>query len=270
MLGKLLKHELRATARIMIPVFLLLLVSECLFTLTMFLADAYDLMALDIFLGILSTVFTITLAGTLVCNTALMVYRFYKNLMTDEGYLMFTLPATVDGLICSKLLSALIWSACTVLAEALALWISARGVFVREGLELLFAEDWSIIFNLFSTGQWISFILQAILALVLSTSASFLLFYAAIALGHSFANHKVLLSVVFYFAFTFGLQTLGSFLSVFGIVYLATDTPPLFLDGDPAVIVQAVLLISLVTSLVLAAAFYVVTRLLLKKRLNLA
>ena len=35
------------------------------------------------------------------------------------------------------------------------------------------------------------------------------MFYAAMAVGHSFAKHKTLLSVVFFFAFFIALQFLG-------------------------------------------------------------
>ena len=49
MLGKLLKHELRATARIMLPVYILLLVSAGLYALTMSLAENYDILVLNIF-----------------------------------------------------------------------------------------------------------------------------------------------------------------------------------------------------------------------------
>ena len=37
--------------------------------------------------------------------------------------------------------------------------------------------------------------------------------YAAIALGHSFSNHKILLSVVFFIAFSLAMQAAGAGLS---------------------------------------------------------
>lgn len=268
MLGKLMKHELRATARIMLPLYVLLLVSAALFALTMFLAENYEILALSVFLGIISTVFAVTMIGAGVCTVALTVYRFYKNLMTDEGYLMFTLPATVDQLLWAKLLCALIWSACTTAAELVAGLIASSNFFLRDELSFFFGA-WDEL-DVFSTGQWISFGVQTVAALILSVFCSYLLFYAAIALGHSFANHKVLLSVVFYFAFTFGLQTIGSFASVFGIVYLDSATPAFFEDANAAAIAQAVLLGALILSALLSAIFYVLTRQLLKRRLNLA
>ena len=57
MLSKLLKHEFRATGRVMLPVYLVLFLSAGLFCLTMHLADNYDLRALEIFRGLTAFVF---------------------------------------------------------------------------------------------------------------------------------------------------------------------------------------------------------------------
>ena len=95
-------------------------------------------------------------------------------------------------------------------------------------------------------------------------------FYAALAAGHSFANHKMALSVLFFFVFQFAVQMLGAFLIV------AMDEGPLYhllmgldfhIDGAPAVHLAMVFLI--VLAAVYGAIFYFVTALTLKKRLNL-
>lgn len=44
------------------------------------------------------------LFGTVVIN----IVRFYKNLVTDEGYLTFTLPVSSKQIIASKLISSLV------------------------------------------------------------------------------------------------------------------------------------------------------------------
>ena len=48
----------------------------------------------------------------------------------------------------------------------------------------------------------------AVLA-ILTVFSGFLMVYAAIALGHSFSNHKILLSVVFFIAFSLAMQAAG-------------------------------------------------------------
>ena len=92
--------------------------------------------------------------------------------------------------------------------------------------------------------------------------ASYLRFYAAISLGHSFSNHKVLLSVVFYIGFGIAVQTILSVVTAAGI---RIDVDPDFWADPPA----AVLLSYVIWSVLECAAYYILTRLTLKKRLNL-
>ena len=110
MLSKLLRHEFRATGRIMLPVYALLLVSCGGCTLFGRLLGRYpESTVLSVVQTVFATLFGVTTFGMLLLTLVLMVYRFYKNLMTDEGYLMFTLPVSRSQLIWSKLLVALVW-----------------------------------------------------------------------------------------------------------------------------------------------------------------
>ena len=111
MLSKLLRHEFRATGRIMLPVYALLLVSCGGCTLFGRLLGRYpESTVLSVVQTVFATLFGVTTFGMLLLTLVLMVYRFYKNLMTDEGYLMFTLPVSRSQLIWSKLLVALVWA----------------------------------------------------------------------------------------------------------------------------------------------------------------
>ena len=59
---------------------------------------------------------------------------------------------------------------------------------------------------------------------LVSCLVSFLKFYAAISLGHSFSNHKVLLSVVFYIGFGIVTQTIGPFSPRWAFRSISTPT----------------------------------------------
>ena len=266
MLSKLLKHEFRATGRVMLPVYLVLFLSAGLFCLTMHLADNYDLRALEIFRGLTAFVFGVTVIGAGIVTLALMVYRFYKNYMTDEGYLMFTLPVATAQLIWSKLLVALVWTVATAAAIVLAVLLATLGQPFWADLPTL-RELWDTLLYYVPAGHVAGYAVEFVIAAILSSLGSYLLFYAAIALGHSFANHKIFLSVVFYIAFSIALQTVASFAGIYGIVGLAENdffnspTPFLFshyLMGGVAV-----------AALLVAVVFYLVTYFTLKKRLNL-
>ncbi|MBO4853623.1 MAG: hypothetical protein J5482_00555 [Oscillospiraceae bacterium] len=266
MLGKLLKYELRATARILLPVYLLLMVLAGLCRLFLELSAQYDAPALGIFQNITSLLFFLSLAGVTALSVLLMIYRFYKNLMTDEGYLMFTLPVTVDQIIWSKLLVAELWTVVTVAVDfgAVALCGAMK--------DLSLTDLWAAVQEIWTTpglphGHLIGWLAECAVLLLLSPLSSMLMYYAAIAVGHSFPNHKILLSFAFYFAFSVGVQIVGSFASMYGLIALGSDW--IITETFTPDIPHAFLISMICSSLVLCAAFYLTTRLTLKKRLNL-
>ena len=121
MLSKLLKYELRASGRILLPVYALLLASAgCCSLFYKLAADhPYRTGAASVLMGLLNVAFWIFVVATGAITALLMIYRFYKNYMTDEGYLMFTLPVNRHQLIWSKLLSALLYTAASAVAVTL-------------------------------------------------------------------------------------------------------------------------------------------------------
>ncbi len=88
MLGKLIKYEIKATARTFLPLFAALLISAGIYKLISALSakapQAPEIISLILY--------NIILVGVFVMTFVVMVQRFYKNLLSDEGYLMFTLP----------------------------------------------------------------------------------------------------------------------------------------------------------------------------------
>ena len=134
MLSKLLKYEFRATGRIMLPVYALLLVTAGGTSVTGSLMGRYpESTVLSIFRTLFMTLFAFTTFGVLLLTLVLMVYRFYKNLMTDEGYLMFTLPVSRSQLIWSKLIVSMAWGILSAVLAAL-MWTMVLSVTGGENL----------------------------------------------------------------------------------------------------------------------------------------
>ena len=268
MLSKLLRHEFRATGRIMFPVYMMMAASAILFNLFIRLADNYDAWPLQVFQVISGILFFVTLFGAGVVTLCLMVYRFYKNYMTDEGYLMFTLPVTTAQLIWAKLIVALVWNAVTLLAMAASVFLGTVGQpFWKEVLPELsgMLGPW---LDTISTGNVVAYIAEGAALLVLSSLSSYLMFYAAIAMGHSVPNHKILCSVGFYIVFNIALQTISSFVSIFGIV--AVENSDFFArEPDPLALSHWLSLGTILASAVIGTVFYLLTYFTLKKRLNL-
>ena len=224
--------------------------------------------AASVLMGLLMMAFWIFVVATGAITALLMIYRFYKNYMTDEGYLMFTLPVNRHQLIWAKLLSALLYTAASAVAVTLSIL-----------LVLLPIADWSGFWG--DLGELLSSITEslhfgvpgpllllwiAVLA-ILTVFSGFLMVYAAIALGHSFSNHKILLSVVFYIGFGIAVQTILSVVTAAGI-RIDVD-PDFWADPPAAALLSYVIWGTAAWSVLECAAYYILTLLTLKKRLNL-
>lgn len=133
MLKKLIKYDMRALSKTVLPVmlfvFVLMIAVGALFgTLGMIenvAGGEFLMLLIPAAIGIL-TLATVT---GLALADILIYARYYKNLMTDEGYLSFTLPVTGNQHLCSKLITAIIWfvirSVITALGIAAALFVAA-------------------------------------------------------------------------------------------------------------------------------------------------
>ena len=274
MFRKLLKHELRATGRIMLPVYALMVISTALTNLFIFLAKRYDSKVLNIFNGIFISIFIIALIAAAVMTLVMMIFRFYKNYMTDEGYLMFTLPVTTPQLIWSKLLVAIVWTLATGVISFLVAWLTLYlGTINTEFWKTLVSslDLFPYLFSSVPKSQWVTEVILGVAFAALSVISSFLMFYAAIAVGHSFSNHKVLLSVVLYIVFSVGRQILTFFANIYSAAtWINTES---LNSVDPGVFAmnttRTYTIGNLILSLAAAVLFYLLTRYFLKKKLNL-
>lgn len=269
MLGKLMKHEFRATARLMLPLFGVVLLLG-LFTRI----SAYSLtnaeMPLQTIAALITAAFVIALIVVAVFSVVLMVSRFYKNLMTDEGYLMFTLPVSIHQILWSKLIVAAVWFIATFLVDALAVMIVAyEGGMLRDLLDIaaqFFAE-----IDTYYALNGAAFALELLVLVLLSLLVSCLNFYAPIAIGNSFANHKILLSVVFYFALSIFWQVFYTTIG-FRVLY-SFNTSPTMANSNRIAAIMALahnsMFITIGTMLFTGAVMYVLTWYMLRKHRNL-
>ena len=278
MLGKLIKQELRATSRVMLPLIAAVLVLAILSGISVVLLDREQ----D--LGFMTVVFVLTLIAFSVCVFAVcvaalvvMIERFYKNLLGSEGYLMFTLPVSVDALVWAKLIVSFIWFAVTAVAVLLAMMlmvvVSANFAFTGEDAAIVRSAVHDV-FAQIGAGNVIGVTLETLAALFITSVTTCLHFYFAMAIGQSFANHKGAWSVVFYFIISIGVSVLSG--TVLGALngsglldHFEITVNNLSLSGGFAA-VHAVLIGNIILSAVLGAILYFPTTALLKKRLNLA
>lgn len=273
MLRKLLKHEFRATGRVMLPLYLVLLVTALGSNLAgrKMVGSRSDVLSI---LGVLIvTAFGIAIFGVLLMSFVLMIQRFYKNLLQDEGYLMFTLPVSVHQHIWSKLIVSVVWFAATILAIiAASLIVAYQGGFLRELFDFIgwFFEGLRKL-KVSETLNGMVYLVEIAILMFLAMAAFALQFYAALAAGHSRANRKMLWSVVWFFGFQFALQFCGSLLMIgldrLGVFNFLNHLSINWTSATAAIHVG--LLVSIGVVVLYGAIFYAVTTFFLKRHLNL-
>ncbi len=260
MLGKLLKHEFKATSRLLLPVFLILAV----FTLMDRIVLSLDIFhgALAFIPGIITFVFVLSIIGVIVVSFIIIVIRFYKNLVKDEGYLMFTLPTNPSQLITSKLIVATVWSIASILACGLAIFIVATFKVNPDEIATGFHTFFRELF-LQLDGDGVLLIIEFFVILLLGLINNILLVYVSIALGQLFNGHKLLGSIVSFISINIGLQILSSVLmAILGVIFKdALETITII----PHMILPGIIVITLL----LNAAYYFVTNLIFRRKLNL-
>ena len=211
MLGKLFGYEMRATARVFLPTYLVLLAFAVLSRISLSVYEmqpgngrlATELMA------VLVGFYVAVAAGAFVVALVVIIRRFYKNLTGDEGYLMFTLPVETWQLVTAKLLSAVMWQMATLAAVAASVAIL---LFRLEFLPDVLAgirTFWEAIRYELGLTLTAAVVLSLVLAF-LSTIQGILLIYAAIAIGHTIRGHRILGSVGAYIGLSVAWQMVSS------------------------------------------------------------
>lgn len=201
MLGKLLKYELKASGRTFIPLYIAILI-VAVFNGIFMNTNIFQIQGIGIL--ILTSLFMALGVLTVVVT----IQRFRKNLLGDEGYLMFTLPVSTSSLILSKCITALIYAVLSFIVAVFTFGVlmlsSASGILLPEILEL------------FNTGfKWISEnfldILLLVVAMFISYSSFILLLYTSLSMGQlpKFNKHRNIVAFASFIAINIVISTIG-------------------------------------------------------------
>ena len=128
MLSKLIKHEFRATSRIMWPVFLGMLALTALMRFSQLLLNGGHIPWLLQLIGVLLVIgFVMGLFALAFAPLVLSAVRWRDHVLKDEGYLTLTLPVSLHQLLISKLIVSAVWYAAAFLVGLLSLLIAVSG-----------------------------------------------------------------------------------------------------------------------------------------------
>lgn len=253
MLSKLLKYELKATGRIFLPLFLALLLFAGInrFTIS---PEKFGAPAM-----ISMVVYIIIMVGMFVMTFIMMIQRFYKNLLSDEGYLMHTLPVKPWKHIVSKLLVSMLW----VVASGIVALISILIIALKKGDITKFTEAFVTSFHqafvqLGASLYLLSF--EIIIGILIGLASGILIIYTSIAIGHLVNQHKMLAS----FGAFIVLSTLPQILLML-ITHISFSHDYVGMQS----VVPRVIAYGIIFTGLLCAAYFAVTNFILSKRLNL-
>lgn len=268
MLGKLIKYEFRCSVRIfavLLPAFLAYtaIYRGILEILVRSMGStATGSAILSALLGGMTMLFIILLVGLVAFNSIYIIYRFYKNMVTDEGYLMHTLPVSPWEHVTAKLIIAALQYIATMITIGLAVVIILAGLIDKEILEEIKLMISSVTGSVDMDGTQILRTVLSILSTVVSVAANILVAYASIAIGQLKNNNRVFWSIGAYVLVNITLSIVSSAVSIL-LTSIMNET------SSPALIMNLSTGINTLFNLAVAVAAFICTCKIFSKNLNL-
>ncbi len=110
---------------------------------------------MNLFFGILYLLLFALWVAMGVLTVVSIIQRFYKNLLGDEGFLMFTLPVSSTTLLGSKMLAAMLWTIASSMVGMLSFFLTLF-------IPVCFAGDiyWNELLYVFNEGGTALFLRQ--------------------------------------------------------------------------------------------------------------
>ena len=255
MLGKLLKYEFKSTARILIPLYIVAIIFSGICRVFQMISDNLKIMTTP---TIMMYVFYVVIMVAIVITTfIIMIQRFYKNLVGDEGYLMFTLPVEPHQHILTKFLTSFTWLVASVVVAVISIFIL---VFTPK----LF-DDIRQLLSLIPKDVIPSIIYSILFSIFAAISGIFMI-YAAMAIGQLVTGHRVIGSVVAYF----GMYVINQIIMTIGLVVYGYFSKNLLFQNDVSFnAISPVFVIALVYDIILCCVYVFTTHYIFKNKLNL-
>ena len=288
MLKKLLKHEFKALGRYFLPMFALIILLTPVFSLLMrfgFREDA--LSATSIMAGFSMGTFVLMLVAMYVAVYIFIILRFYRTTATSEAYLTFTLPASPSQILWSKLVVAALYQILTFIIAVASIFatIFIAGAITPGQFGEFISQFSSVMSNYPELADTLQVsLLLFIVAFLIGLLVSTLQFYCSIMLGQLFNSHRVLISIGMYIGIYVVMQivsliitlpiTLQNMMNTASITTTGDSTPITAIQDEMEFFHQTVnsmnstILASCIMSVVFGVVFYVVTVMLMKKKLN--
>lgn len=274
MTGRLIKYELRSSIKLMGVIWAALIVTSFLFSISsnfmgnLMRSSSIASTLINLFQGITGMLYIAVFIATAAASVVIIIMRFYKGLLGDEGYLMHTLPVKPWQLITAKGVSALIIVCASVIVAMLSILVLAG-----TGSFGAIVEFCDLIKELFREEPKVLLVAAEFMALaILSLLKSIYQIYASLSIGQLAGKHRILLSLGAYVGINIVVTVLAVLIMMLldvtgalnGWSSLSLNTVNDMLNAG-----QAVLGFFAAVTVIQLAAFHVVTERILSLRLNL-
>lgn len=286
MLKQLLKYEFKATKRLYFGLYLALALLSVVLGVTFrqehALAHSTSFQNLEVILMMVYVSVILAIAVLCFVNT---VQRFCRNLLGREGYLMHTLPVTETQLILSKLLTSMVWVLCSGLVGVVCITVMVSiGVLDAEVLSTLnwdsWKQLWQMLYEEIGPEFWVA-MAWTILINLARLASLILCVYAACMIAHQFKKQTMAAGILAFIGMNIVENQIDKL--------LGTNDATLFVDvtyklvdvsngseGAPVMHYMtaafgqgASCLFCFVFTAAIAAAYFFLTRWLMKHKLNL-
>ena len=268
MLGKLIKYDLKATAKVFlllhIVYFIICLASRFLFMDRLDFNGDKDLLLAQVivFSSAMLILFVLVNSGTWLLFTV----RFYRNLFSKEGYLTWTLPASGVQHLWAKIISGWILYAVDVIVLSAGIVLLVTGQNVTDAYAAVAAEvtaEFGMPISTFGIYMFVLSFLSGICAVISS--------YFCVAAGQLFPSHRVIGAVAVYFITSACVQVL-TMLILAASGHFSSDYFAGVTAGEGRSVVGYLfegLWGSILLMFAIAAVQYAVMHFIMKKKINL-
>lgn len=275
MLRKLYKYDLKSVSLLLVILHAVLLVYTVIGRIGIFIAERAqafvspeDSRLWGIAGAFYIVGFILFILAIVIATVVYLAVRIQKNLFSDEGYLTHTLPVKPSQLLWSKVFVIWTWSVidfiCVVISVFTLITYKDTLPEILKGASTFFGT----LFGNFGFTNW----LEEVITLLAGLSQYFgfypLLLLFAMCLGNLFKSHKIMGTLLSFF----GLNIVLSFLSTM-ITFIIPGLSPFMqanLTQDNLSVYSGRLMIfTLVWNILFSAIFFVGSRYILTKKLNL-
>lgn len=273
MLTKLLKYEFRSIGRQLIPLYLGILGLAVVNHFFWFSSPSDRGVMNHLMNGVPAMItmmaYVAVCVALAVITILLIIQRFYKGLLTEEGYLMFTLPCKTWQLIASKGITAAVMTTvgiCVGILSAMLMGMSLSnwGDFFGGFGKI----PWGELFK--AHALWPLYLVEGLVLIIVALFSSIGHVYASISIGHLFNRHRVAWAIGAYI----GINIVGSVIltTFFNIVNRANwfGIGNLFREQVSATwALHFAMLLLIVLQMIPAAVYFFGTNWILTNKLNL-